>query len=550
MKYQFILCNSLEKVFPNDKPHAAESSQFTVLQNESLHFQIAIYLDLETGRNIGDLRFEYKLPEEIAKNIKAFRLEYVPVMTPVFHHIRDEDYLFDQAQLAPDVLEPIANQQIKAADRQWRAVWFELAATEDLAGSYPGSILFYDANGEEVGEVELSIEVIDLALDKQEVLHTEWFHADCLADYYQCEVFSEKHWEIVENFIHAAVRSGVNMLFTPLFTPPLDTVEGGERRTVQLLDIKYEKSTYYFDFSKLQRWIDIALAQGIEYFEMVHLFTQWGARHAPKIMAEVDGSMQRIFGWETDATGPEYREFLHSLLPQLKEFLAKQNLLDRTYFHISDEPRDEHLESYRAAKEVVNPLLEGCHVIDALSNFDYYKLGIIDKPVPASNHIEPFLEAEVPGLWVYYCNSQAIDVSNRFMSMPQYRTRILGLQLYLHDMEGFLHWGFNFYNAQYSVRPINPFMVTDAVASYPSGDCFIVYPAADGTALDSIRARALAEAFQDHRALVQLEKKIGKAAIKALIHEGLEEKISFSKYPRSAQFLIDLRNKVNFALQN
>jgi len=38
-------------------------------------------------------------------------------------------------------------------------------------------------------------------LPKQKTQHTEWFHADCLADYYRVDVWSEEHWRIVENFI-------------------------------------------------------------------------------------------------------------------------------------------------------------------------------------------------------------------------------------------------------------------------------------------------------------------------------------------------------------
>lgn len=53
------------------------------------------------------------------------------------------------------------------------------------------------------------------------VPHTEWFHSDCLANYYGEEVFSEEYWRIVENFVKTAVKHRYNMLLTPIFTPPL-----------------------------------------------------------------------------------------------------------------------------------------------------------------------------------------------------------------------------------------------------------------------------------------------------------------------------------------
>ena len=34
-------------------------------------------------------------------------------------------------------------------------------------------------------------------------------HTDCLANYYDVEVFSEKYWQIVENFVRTAVKENV-----------------------------------------------------------------------------------------------------------------------------------------------------------------------------------------------------------------------------------------------------------------------------------------------------------------------------------------------------
>jgi hypothetical protein len=48
-----------------------------------------------------------------------------------------------------------------------------------------------------------------------------------------------------------------------------------------------------------------------------HLFTQWGAAHAPKIMATVDGTYRRLFGWETDAISDEYVGFLEAFAAEL-----------------------------------------------------------------------------------------------------------------------------------------------------------------------------------------------------------------------------------------
>ena len=55
------------------------------------------------------------------------------------------------------------------------------------------------------------------------------------------------------------------MLLTPVFTPPLDTEVGGERTTVQLVDIALQEGEWTFGFDKLEKWCGICQKYGIEY---------------------------------------------------------------------------------------------------------------------------------------------------------------------------------------------------------------------------------------------------------------------------------------------
>lgn len=89
---------------------------------------------------------------------------------------------------------------------------------------------------------------------------------------------------------------------------------------------------------------------GIRYFEMSHLFSQWGAVAAPKIVGMVDGAEQVLFGWDTPAAGGEYEKFLRIYLPQLKQKLEELGVLEEAYFHISDEPNLNQIDSYQGSK--------------------------------------------------------------------------------------------------------------------------------------------------------------------------------------------------------
>jgi hypothetical protein len=75
---------------------------------------------------------------------------------------------------------------------------------------------------------------------------------------YNVPVFSEEHWQLINNYMANAALYGINMILTPVFTPPLDTQAGGERPTVQLVEVTIENGKIYFCFDKLTRYIEMA----------------------------------------------------------------------------------------------------------------------------------------------------------------------------------------------------------------------------------------------------------------------------------------------------
>ena len=181
--------------------------------------------------------------------------------------------------------------------------------------------------------------------------------------------------------------------------------------------------------------------------------------------------------------------------------------------------------------------------MDALSNYSFYQKKLIDIPVVATDHITPFLENRVPHLWAYYCSAQRDNVSNRFFDMPSYRTRIIGYQLFLNDIDGFLHWGFNFWYTQYSKKLVNPFVETDTGGAFASGDAFLVYPGEKGP-LPSIRLKNIHYGIQDIQALEKLCELIGREQVKKILLNNMDE-ITFSDYPSEINWILDSREQIN-----
>ena len=531
-----ITVSSLEKVLPKLDYTAKQTEKITVLKGEEGAYQIAF-------KDIHKTKINISIESDIREYITVYSVGCVPVMLTSFEDALDDpDYISNEPGMFPDILKPIENSEIEA-NGWYQSLWIK---ADRNAPEGIHKIVIKLSNSKEIKSCELTYEVLPIQLPESDLIFTQWFHSDCLASCYKVPVWSEEHWSIVEKFIKTAVDYGVNMILTPVFTPPLDTEVGGERPTVQLVKIKRDKGKYFFDFSLLERWVKICLDSGIKYFEIAHLFTQWGAEFTPKIIAEENGEEKRIFGWDVPAGDAEYDNFLSQFLPGLTEFFKKRGLFDRVYFHISDEPNGEQLESYLAAKNVAVKYLKDCKIIDALSEFEFYEKGIVEMPVVQIDHINPFI-GKSETLWGYYCCVQGKGVSNRFIAMPSARNRYIALQMYKYKLTGFLQWGYNFYYAQYSKREINPFLENDSGGAFPAGDSFSVYPGENGP-IESLRLIVFYQALQDLAAMKLLEKYIGYDEVLKII-EGIAGNVIFDKCTSDPEVVLNIRNAVNERLR-
>ncbi len=532
---ELLILNSLEKVFSDEKPKASDIKVISMLKNERMSFQVAFCPET-------DGKITVSLGGALAEISKVYIVKDIPVGTACYDDVIDDYYLRKTSGMYPDYLIS-ADGEITVEKGKWYSLWTEV----DPDGKFTGkNSVTVDINGDITSHSEIEIEIIDAELSEQEIVYTNWYHADCLCNYYNVEPFTDEFWRINKNYIETAVKHGMNCILTPLFTPPLDTKVGGERRTVQLVKVKKRGGKYSFNFANLRKWISLCRECGIEYFEMSHLFTQWGAKHAPKIIAtDRKGREKKMFGWFTRTSSKEYDDFLRQFSKKLIEVIDSEGIREKTFFHVSDEPGIHHLKVYKRRAQLIKEYFPGFKTIDALSDYEFYGKGAVMNPIPAENHIEPFV-GNVPELWTYYCCGQCDDYApNRFVSMPSLRNRILGVLLYKYDVKGFLQWGYNFYNLQYSVKAINPYEITDAGGSFPSGDSFVVYPAEDGTAIESLRLKVFYDAFQDLAALRTLEKKIGREKVLEIIEKGLDKPLTFKHYPRDDNWLLTMRDTIN-----
>lgn len=528
MSCKILTVSNLEKVFPYEEPKTQTFG--TTLLNEPFSFQAVVFSD----ENYWGIKLKVKadIPFEL------YQEGYVPAVYSI-SSIND-GYILPQKGIFPDVLYP-SDGTFNATPGRYVPFWIK--AKTEKSGDYLFK-LQVEREGEILTESEYLLKVYSSSLANNDLVITNWMHYDCIANQTNTEVFSEQFYLATENYVKCATEHGQTMLYIPMFTPPLDTAVGGERLTVQAVGVTYKKGNYSFNFKNFDRIISIAKKYGIKYFELSHLFTQWGAEFCPKIIADTDDGVKKIFGWETSSESKEYTEFLSKFLPKLQNHADELGVTDNCLLHLSDEPNEMYLGLYGRLKQTVKTFAPKFKLSDALSHYAFYEKGYVEQPFVVLGAETEYMNHDAD-FWVYYCCvPQNGFYANRFFICPQLRTRILGVQMYLTGVKGFLHWGFNFYNSQFSKRQINPYYETDADGAFPAGDAFVVYPSKDGGVYSSVRLEAFSSGIDDYRALTSLEKKIGREKVVKLLND-CGYKSNFTEYDKNNENFIALRNKIN-----
>lgn len=537
----FKQVTSLEKVRENTIYDLAEIFEKKCLKGERFSYQIAVQSD-------DQLHGIIEIKSALEDNIKVYMVLNAAMDKPITDNLafNDINYLTKEPGLMPDILKPISeNNNFLAVWTNSASLWIDVNIPNDIeAGEYDIQINYKNIDsGELIFCKTMGIIVGDKEILPQNLIYTRWIYLDCIADYHNVEVFSDEHWKLIEAYIRQAADVGINMILVPVHTPPLDTAVGTTRRCVQLVDIEKQGDKYIFGFDNFKKYIDICKRCGIKYYEIAHLFSQWGANFTPNIKVAENGVTDYMFGWHVAANSAKYTEFLKQYITAISKELSKEGISENTYFHISDEPHLEKIEAYKSAAQIVRPLIGDSKTMDGLSNYDFYEKGLVKCPVTIINEIKSFLEHNIEDQWVYYCCFPQSVYPNSTLAMPLSRVRILGVLLYKYNIKGFLHWGLNYYNGQLSRYHINPYVTTSADGRFPSGDPFILYPSKDG-AYGSIRGKVTFDAIEDMKICQTLERYIGREAVIKMIDDVAGMNVDFENFPIDKYYLIKLRKKM------
>lgn len=492
----FWLESTLKRVYLTSKPRATALEPVPAARGGKVSFQACFRNDTSAQMDVACTATAGE-----GMSVRVRRVGFVPLRlgtTGVPSSAREG------AEFVPGyVPEPLYEDALATAGPYSNGVfWVSVQVAKDAKpGLHPVEVRMLDPKGVELAKLTAQIEVSKLVLEPRKnfpVIH--WFRGECLWDWYKTGTWEDPRiWDITRNYMRNLLEHGTDVIYTPMFFMRRETFE----RPCQLLIVsETSPGVYSFDFSLVKKYVDLAKEVGFDTFEWPHFWIYWGVENPARIYHNKDGKMQLLWPPDTDGHGPLYTGFLKQFLPAFHDFLQQEGILEKSYFHLSDEPSEGHIPNYKKARATLRELAPWMKVMDALSDINFGRQHLTDIPIPLLPSDAAYTKENIPH-WVYFCCEPRGTYVQRLLDTPLPVIRMSGWSFYRLKAEGFLHWGYNYWHVMEQEKLVDPF--TEFCGNWwpgiPPGDPFTVYPGADGRPLDSVRWEVWAESLQDYAIL-------------------------------------------------
>ncbi|MCI7644246.1 MAG: hypothetical protein MST10_07875 [Lentisphaeria bacterium] len=219
-----MLCSQLIRVFIDRNVDALpELSRIDALPGEKISFQVAYRSDkkipgaLQLNLTGDKALLEKKRIRRVGNTVVEF------LSNAALPENRDLGYENFHPGLYPDPLREDLNLAHACPGCSY-AFFVELIIPENLpAGEYILQVKLHNnepessENYQESGVQKLSLHVGAQRLAPERLRNTHWFYADCLCRAHECEMFSERFWNLLEKYFCDMTAHGINMILTPHF---------------------------------------------------------------------------------------------------------------------------------------------------------------------------------------------------------------------------------------------------------------------------------------------------------------------------------------------
>lgn len=395
--------------------------------------------------------------------------------------------------------------------------WCETPIPKDTApGIYQGKVSVFRRKLFENEAIEfsmdLTLEVVDISLPdpRDYTMHLDlWQHLSNIARKHDVRLFSDAHFNIIENYVKSLARLGQKAV-----TVIASDIPWSGQRTFNDLDkptdlfeyslitvVKNKNGIYSYDYSIMDRYIEMCFSHGIdkkiEVFGLCGIWMTEENGFGKAAQDFPDGVRIRYFNKTTGTysymdKSQDIRLYINNLY---KHFIEK-NWLDKVRI-TADEPGD--IELYRKTIQSILEEAPGFKLSIAINKADFTTefddvLSDVTPSLKCLAEDYDFIKANLIGndgkqvSWYVCCHPH---FPNTFLQSHLLESRLIGILTSLFGLDGFLRWNF-------TVWPENP--REDLVfrsGEWFTGDMNFVYPGSDGSPLLSIRYKALLRGIED-----------------------------------------------------
>jgi hypothetical protein len=492
-KVECWLESSLKRVFPLSTSGSTNLDMLTA-RNATVSFQVCVR---NTQEHWIDVNCAISNLAGVNSRVRVVGLVPLPHLTPNTA-ASELDGASMLPGLVPDPLYP--EDKLTIGSFETRSFWITLLIAEDATpGLRDLAVQLTWDNPQKKVTLHVPLTISSFVVQPRHDFHViHWWRGEATWDYYKTGMFDDRWYSHTRNQLTDMLQHGSDVVYVPVFFDRREIF----KHPCQLLKVQEPSpGKYVFDWSEVKKFTDMCKSVGFKQFEWSHIWIYWGVRNPVRVYKQEGTNFVTL--WPPDISGfsDTYVNFLKQFLPEFHDFLAKENLLDCSYFHLSDEPGGEAVDRYRKARQILRDIAPWMKVMDALSDIRYGREGLTDMPIPMVDAAQNYIKEGIPH-WVYYCCLPEGPWVNRFMDTPLSKVRMAGWLFYKLQAKGFLHWGYNYWDKMESEQAGDPFHdgSSGGWPYIPYGDPFVVYPGPDGP-LDSIRWEVFAESLQDYAIL-------------------------------------------------
>lgn len=376
------------------------------------------------------------------------------------HFIR---YTMADGKAQGDIIDTASTLTLAAGSN--RPVWISIDVPPSARpGKHRGEIVVRSDRASLRFPVELEVLAATLPAPADWHFHLDlWQHPDAVARWHDVPAWSAEHLALMEPLMKRLAQAGQKTITTTL----VHEAWNGQTYDAfpSMIDwIKRADGSGYYDYRKFDTWVGFMTDRVGMKNARIHGYTMipWSLK-----FRYYDESSRSFIDAHLQPGSPEYDEHWGRFLRDFTRHLKQKGWLERMLIGIDERP-DALMRGALATLRKHAPEIGVASAINAPSELTR-EFADISPIIFHTDGVLPLVqERRAAGKKTTYYTCTSPPVPNTFTFSPPAESEWLGLFAAAAGMDGYLRWAWNSWVE-------NPLVSTD-FTSWPSGDCFLVYP--------------------------------------------------------------------------